>query len=244
MPYPDAIAAGAIAIFEEKYGDQVRVIAFGDFSTELCGGTHARATGEIGLLKVLSESGIAAGVRRIEAQTGLGALEWVRAREALLERAAGLLRVPAAEVPERIERLLDERRALERELEGLRAAARGAASQDLTKSAREVAGVRVLSARVDGTDAKSLRGMVDDLRSRLGSAIVLLAAEEGGRVSLAIGVTPDLVARFRAGDLVREVSQVLGGKGGGRPDFAQGGGSDPARLDDAFRRLDELVGGA
>ncbi len=244
MPYPDAIAAGAVAIFEEKYGDQVRVIAFGDFSTELCGGTHARATGEIGLLKILSESGIAAGVRRIEAQTGLGALEWVRAREQLLERAAGLLRVPPAELPERLERLLDERRALERELESLRAAARGQASSDLTKSVREVAGVRVLSARVDGTDAKSLRGMVDDLRNRLGSAVVLLAAEEGGKVSLAIGVTPDLVARFRAGDLVREISQVLGGKGGGRPDFAQGGGSDPARLDAAFRRLDALVAGA
>ncbi len=244
LPYAEAIASGAVAIFEEKYGEQVRVISFGDFSTELCGGTHARATGEIGLLKILAESGIAAGVRRIEAQTGLGALAFLRAREDLLERAAALLRVPAAELPERLERLLEERRALERELGGLRAAARGAVSRDLTKAAREVAGVRVLSARVDGTDAKSLRGMVDELRSRLGSAIVLLAAEEGGKVSLALGVTPDLVARFPAGDLVREISQVVGGKGGGRPDFAQGGGSDPSRLDDAFRRLDALVGGA
>jgi alanyl-tRNA synthetase len=243
MPYPDAIAEGAIAIFEEKYGEQVRVISFGDFSTELCGGTHARATGEIGLLKILSESGIAAGVRRIEAQTGLGALEWMREREALLERAAGLLRVPATELPERIGRLLEERRSLERELESLRAAARGAASQDLTRAAREVAGVRLLAARVDGTDAKSLRGMVDDLRGRLGSAIVLLAAEEGGRLSLALGVTPDLVARFPAGDLVREIGRVVGGKGGGRPDFAQGGGGDPARLEDAFRRLEALVAG-
>jgi alanyl-tRNA synthetase len=244
MAYPEAIAAGAVAIFEEKYGDQVRVISFGPFSTELCGGTHARATGEIGLLKVLAESGIASGVRRIEAQTGLGALEWVRAREALLERTASLLRVPAAELPERVERLLDERRALERELEGLRAAARGAASRDLTQAAREVAGVRVLAARVDGGDPKSLRSLVDELRSRLGSGIVLRAAEAEGRVSVALGVTPDLVARFRAGDLVREVCAVLGGKGGGRPDFAQGGGPDAARLDEAFRRLEALVGGA
>jgi alanyl-tRNA synthetase len=241
MAYPDAIAAGAIAIFEEKYGELVRVISFGDVSTELCGGTHARATGEIGLLRVLSESGIAAGVRRIEALTGLGALAWVREREDLLERAAGLLRAPVAELPERVERLLEERRALERELEGIRAAARGAASRDLSSAAREIGGVRVLAARVDGVDAKNLRSMVDDLRQRLGSAIVLLAAEEGGKVSVALGVTSDLTERFRAGDLVREISQVLGGKGGGRPDFAQGGGSDPARLDDAFRRLDALV---
>jgi alanyl-tRNA synthetase len=244
MAFAEAIAAGAVAIFEEKYGDQVRVISFGPFSTELCGGTHARATGEIGLLKILSESGIAAGVRRIEAQTGLGALGWMRAREDLLERAAALLRAPTAEIPERIERLLDERRALERELEGLRAAARGAASRDLTQAAREVAGVRVLAARVDGVDPKSLRSLVDDLRNRLGSAIVLLAVEAEGRVSVALGVTPDLVARFRAGDLVREVCAVLGGKGGGRPDFAQGGGPDAARLDAAFRRLEALVGGA
>jgi alanyl-tRNA synthetase len=241
MSYPDAISAGALAIFEEKYGDQVRVISFGEVSTELCGGTHAGATGELGLLRILSESGIAAGVRRIEALTGQGALEWVRGREELLERASGLLRAPVAELPERIERLLEERRTLERELEGLRAAARGAASRDLTETAREVGGVRVLAARVDGVDGKSLRGMVDDLRQRLGSAIVLLAAEEDGKVSIALGVTPDLTARFRAGDLVREISQILGGKGGGRPDFAQGGGNDPARLDEAFRRLDALI---
>jgi len=244
MAYPDAIAAGAIAIFEEKYGDQVRVISFGPYSTELCGGTHARATGEIGLLKVVSESGIASGVRRIEAQTGLGALAWLREREALLERAAGLLRVPPAELPERLERLLEERRGLERELEAIRAAARGAASRDLGASAREIGGVRVVAARVDGVDPKNLRSMVDDLRNRLGSGIVLLAAEAEGRASVALGVTPDLVERFRAGDLVREVCAALGGKGGGRPDFAQGGGPDAARLDAAFARLEALVRGA
>ncbi len=243
MPYADAIAAGAVAIFEEKYGDQVRVIRFGDVSTELCGGTHAGATGEIGLLRIVAESGIASGVRRIEALTGLGAIDWERGREELLERSAALLRVSPTELPDRLERLLEERRGLERELEGFRAAARGAASRDLTASSREVAGVRVLAARVDGVDAKSLRGMVDDLRQRLGSAIVLLAAEDGGRLTLALGVTADLTARFRAGDLVREISQVVGGKGGGRPDFAQGGGTEPSRLDDAFRRLDALIEG-
>src|SRR5262249_27138341 len=134
-------------------------------------------------------------------------------------------------------------RGLERELESLRAAARGAASRDLTQSAREVGGVRVLAARVDGVDAKSLREMVDDLKNRLGSGVVLLAAEDAGKVAVALGVTADLTPRLRAGDPVREVSQVLGGKGGGRPDFAQGGGSDASRLDDAFRRLDALVAG-
>jgi alanyl-tRNA synthetase len=241
MGYPEAVASGAIAIFEEKYGDEVRVVSFGECSTELCGGTHARATGDIGLLKILSESGIASGVRRIEALTGLGALAWLRNQERALQEAAQLLRVTPAELPARVEKLLEERREKERELESLRASRRGAASKDLGAAAREVAGVRLVTARVEGADGKSLRGMVDELRARLGSGIVLLAAEEGGRVALALGVTPDLVSRHRAGDLIREVALVVGGKGGGRPDFAQAGGSEPARLDAAFARLEELL---
>jgi alanyl-tRNA synthetase len=244
MSYPEAIASGAVAIFDEKYGDVVRVIQFGDFSTELCGGTHARATGEIGLLKILSESGIASGVRRIEALTGLGALSHLRSQEKTLRSASDLLRVAAAEVPARIEKLLEDRRGAEREIEQLRSAQRGKASKDLSRDAREVAGVRVVASRVAGAEAKELRGMVDDLRSQLTSGIVLLAAETNGQVSLALGVTKDLTDRYRAGEMIREVAIVVGGKGGGRPDFAQAGGTDPSKIDAAFERLDALIAGS
>ncbi len=241
MAYPEAIAAGAVAIFEEKYGERVRVISFGPYSTELCGGTHARATGDIGLLKILSDSGIASGVRRIEAATGLAALAIFRDQERSLERVAAALKTSVTEVPERVEKLISERREAEREIEKLRAAKRGAATGDLSASAKDLAGVNVVMARVEGVDAKDLRPLVDQLRQKLGSGVVLLAAEQDGRVSLALGVTPDLVGRFRAGDLVREVANVVGGKGGGRPDFAQAGGNDASQLDAAFERLAALI---
>ena len=244
MSYPEAIGSGAVAIFDEKYGDVVRVVQFGDFSTELCGGTHASATGEIGLLKILSESGIASGVRRIEALTGLGALSHLRSQERALRSASELLRVSAAEVPARIEKLLEDRRSAEQEIERLRSAQRGEASKDLTRDAKEISGVRVVAARVAGVGAKDLRGMVDDLRSQLTSGIVLLAAETNGQVSLALGVTKDLTDRYRAGDLIREIATVVGGKGGGRRGFAQAGGSDPSKIDDAFERLDALIAGS
>ena len=243
MSYPEAIESGAVAIFDEKYGDVVRVVQFGDFSTELCGGTHACATGEIGLLKILSESGIASGVRRIEALTGLGALNHLRNSEKALRSASELLRVSAAEVPARIEKLLEDRRSAEREVERLRSAQRGVASKDFTRDAREISGVRVIATRVAGAEAVELRGMVDDLRSQLTSGIVLLAAETNGQVSLALGVTKDLTDRYRAGDMIREIATVVGGKGGGRPDFAQAGGSDPSKIDAAFERLDALIAG-
>src|SRR5262245_1782938 len=241
MPYADAVEAGAIALFGEKYGDRVRVISFGEFSTELCGGTHARATGEIGLLKVIGESGIASGVRGVEALTGLGALEHLRAQERTLGRLSELLRAPVGEITTRVEKLLEEKRAAEQEVARLRAAQRGAASADLSSEAREIAGTRVIRAKVDGVSGVELRGMIDDLRNKLGSGIVLLAAVEEGRVSLALGVTPDLTRRWKAGDLVREIAGVVCGKGGGRPDFAQAGGNQPERLDDAFARLEQLL---
>jgi alanyl-tRNA synthetase len=243
MPYDEAVESGAVAIFDEKYGDEVRVVSFGDFSTELCGGTHAGASGDIGLLKILSESGIAAGVRRIEALTGLGALAHLRGQERSLRHVAELLRSPLTEVPERVEKLLDERRNAEREIERLRQAQRGEASRDLTGQAREVGGIRLLTARVEGVEGKELRSMVDDLRARLESGVVLLASESDGSVALALGVTKDLTKRYRAGDLVREVASVVGGRGGGRPDFAQAGGGDPSKLDEAFERLDALIAG-
>ncbi len=241
LPYKQAIAEGAVAIFEEKYGDEVRVISFGDFSTELCGGTHAKASGDIGLLKVISEQGIAAGVRRIEALTGAGALAHLRQQEHALRRVAELLKAPVGEVPARIEKLLEERRVLEKDLEKMRAERRGAASGDLLGQAREVAGVRVLAVKADGADGGDLRAMVDDLRQKLGSGIVLLAAENEGRVTLALGVTTDLVARFQAGTLIRGVAEIVGGKGGGKADFAQAGGRDAARIPEALAKLVALV---
>jgi alanyl-tRNA synthetase len=244
MTYPEAIESGAIAIFEEKYGDLVRVVQFGDFSTELCGGTHARATGDIGLLKIVAETGIAAGVRRIEAMTGLGALAHLRRQDRTLFAVADLLKSPVAEVATRVEKLLDERRGAEREIDRLRAAQRGEASKDLSGSAKEIAGIKVIASRIDGVAPKELRGMVDQLRDQLQSGVVLLAVESEGRVSLALGVTRDLTGRCRAGDLIREIAQVVGGKGGGRPDFAQAGGNDPSQLDSAFDRLEALIAAA
>ncbi len=246
LSYQDAITAGAIAIFEEKYGDRVRVVSFGDVSTELCGGTHARATGDIGLLKVLSETGIAAGVRRIEALTGMEALQHLRRQERTLRRIGEILKVPAEEAVRRVERLLEERRAADREIAELRKGQRGEAASDLVSRARDVNGTKVIATRAEGVKGKDLRAMVDDLRDKLRSGVVLLASESDGEVSLALGVTPDLKDKLKAGDLVREVAAVVGGKGGGRADFAQAGGNDPGRIDEAFEKLFSLVqaGGA
>ncbi|MHA7840189.1 MAG: DHHA1 domain-containing protein, partial [bacterium] len=245
MDYKSAIEAGAVAIFDEKYGDHVRVVSFGDCSTELCGGTHARATGDIGLLKIVSETGIAAGVRRIEAQTGLGALRHIREQEKLAREAARQLKVPLGELPGRVGRLLEERREAQRQIDALRARKQGAGAGDLLSSAREIGsvpGARAVIGRVEDVDAKAMRTMVDDLRNRMESGVVCLAASSGDKVLLAIGVTADLTDRFKAGDLIREVAGVVGGGGGGRPDFAQAGGKDPSRIDDALAKFAERVG--
>jgi alanyl-tRNA synthetase len=180
-------------------------------------------------------------VRRIEALTGLGALNHLRKQENALKTAADLLRVPVADVPARIEKLLEDRRTAEREVERLRSAQRGKDSKDFTRDAKQISGVRVIATRVAVAEAKELRGLVDDLRSQLTSGIVLLAAETNGQVSLALGVTKDLTDRYRAGDLIREIAIVVGGKGGGRSDFAQAGGSDPSKIDAAFERLAALI---
>jgi len=242
MSYDDAVASGAIAIFDEKYGDEVRVVSFGDCSTELCGGTHASATGDIGVLKIVSETGIAAGIRRLEAVTGMSAIEYMRGQEALAREAAELLKVPIGDLPRRVEKLIAERRTLERELESVRSADQGSQAGNLLATAREIDGGKVLAAQVEGVDAKAMRTMVDDLRNRLGPSAVMLIAENGGKVLLAVGVTKDLVSSFKAGDLIRECAQVVGGGGGGRPDFAQAGGKDPAKIDAAIERFYALTG--
>jgi alanyl-tRNA synthetase len=241
MPYSEAVKSGAIAIFEEKYGDEVRVVSFGPYSTELCGGTHTSATGDVGVLKVVSEQGIASGVRRLEALTGMGALRYIRRQEQALREAASLLKTAPAEVPARVEKLLEERKAAGREIDQLKQAQRGEAAGDLLSRVREIDGKKVLGVRLDGADAAGMRAMVDDLRGRLGSGLVLVIAESGGKVLLAVGVTKDLVGSHKAGDLIRDVAAVVGGGGGGRADFAQAGGSDPSQIDAAIERFHQLI---
>ncbi|MBK1655696.1 alanine--tRNA ligase [Allochromatium vinosum] len=239
MSLEDAKASGAMALFGEKYADQVRVLRMGEFSTELCGGTHVKAVGDIGLIKIVSETGIAAGVRRIEAITGASALEWIEADEERLLRLAGLLKGGREDVDERVTQLIDRARRLEKELEQLKAKAASSAGQDLAAQAVDIQGIKTLAARLDGADPKSLRVTLDQLKDKLGSAVVVLAAESDGKVSLVAGVTKDLTDRLKAGDLIREVAEKVGGKGGGRPDMAQAGGNDPAGLPAAL----ELVPG-
>jgi alanyl-tRNA synthetase len=241
MSLDDAKATGAMALFGEKYADQVRVLRMGGFSTELCGGTHARAVGDIGLFKILSEGGIASGVRRIEATTGANALAAVEADEERLLRLASLVRGSREDLDDKVAALLDRAKRLEKELADLKAKAAGAAGQDLAAQAEEIGGVKVLAARLDGADAKTLRDALDRLKDKLGSAIILLAAESEGKVSLVGGVTKDLTSRFKAGDLVREAAAKVGGKGGGRPDMAQAGGNDPAGLPAALALAKEWV---
>lgn len=230
MSLNDAKDSGALALFGEKYADQVRVLRMGEFSIELCGGTHVKAVGDIGLIKIVSETGVAAGVRRLEAVTGATALDVVEADEARLLHLAGLLKGSREEVGERVVQLLDKTRQLEKELEQVKAKLASSAGQDLAASAILVEGVKVLAARLDGADPKSLRATMDQLKDTLGSAVVLLATESGGKVSLVAGVTKDLTDRLKAGDLIREVAEKVGGKGGGRPDMAQAGGTDPTGL--------------
>jgi alanyl-tRNA synthetase len=241
MSLDDAKASGAMALFGEKYSEQVRVLRMGDFSTELCGGTHVKAVGDIGLVKVVGENGIASGVRRIEAVTGATALDWIEADEDRLIRLAGLLKGGRDDVDQRVVALLERSRRLEKELEQLKAKLASSAGQDLASQAILIEGIKVLAARLDGADSKALRVTLDQLKDKLGSAVVVLATEADGKVSLIAGVTKDLTDRLRAGDLIREVAEKVGGKGGGRPDMAQAGGNDPAGLPAALALVDGWV---
>ncbi len=242
MALEDAKNAGAMALFGEKYDDQVRVLRMGDFSTELCGGTHVKALGDIGLFKITVETGIASGVRRIEAVTGAGALAMVEADEARLLRIGGLIHAGKDELEEKLGKLLERNKKLEKELEQIKAKLASAAGSDLASQAVEVNGAKVLAARLDGADPKSLRDTLDQLKNKLGSAVVLLAAVNGDKVNLIAGVTKDLTDRCRAGDLVKLAAEQVGGKGGGRPDMAQAGGSDPAGVPKALELATAWVG--
>ncbi|TCO39914.1 alanine--tRNA ligase [Dokdonella fugitiva] len=237
MAYQDALDFGAIALFGEKYGDEVRVLKMGDFSTELCGGTHVGRTGDIGLFKIVGESGVAAGVRRIEAVTGAAAIAFVAEEERRLDEIGDLLSANGPEIVDKLRQVFERQKKLERELESYKAKAASSATQDLAASARKVGGVNVVAARVDGLDAKALRDGVDTLKQKLADCIVLLASASDGKVALVGGVHGAALGKVKAGEVVAHVAAQIGGKGGGRPDMAQGGGIDSPALDAALAAL-------
>jgi len=241
MGYDDAIDFGAIALFGEKYGDEVRVLRMGEFSTELCGGTHVSRTGDIGLFKIIGESGVASGVRRIEAVTGDGALAFVADEERRLAQVSALLSVSGDEVVEKLRQLFDRQKKLERELESFKAKAAGSASADLAASAVDVKGVKVVAARLEGLDAKALRDALDRLKQELADCAIVLAGAADGRASLVAGVGGSALGRIKAGDLVAHVAAAIDGKGGGRPDMAQGGGTDGPALVKALAELPDWI---
>ncbi|SBW82512.1 MULTISPECIES: alanine--tRNA ligase [Pseudomonas] len=230
-----AKAKGAMALFGEKYGDNVRVLSMGgNFSVELCGGIHANRTGDIGLLKIISEGGVASGVRRIEAVTGAAALAYLNAAEEQLKEAASLVKGSRDNLIDKLSAVLERNRALEKQLEQLQAKAASAAGDDLSASAQDVKGVNVLAARLDGQDGKALLALVDQLKNKLGRAVILLGSVHEDKVVLVAGVTKDLTGQLKAGDLMKQAAAAVGGKGGGRPDMAQGGGVDAGALDAAL----------
>jgi alanyl-tRNA synthetase len=241
LPLAEAQKRGAVAMFGEKYGDRVRVVRIGSESLEFCGGTHVRRAGDIGLFKILGESGIAQGVRRVEAVTTEGALDYLRRLEAELDRAGGQLKVSRSEVAGRVERMAADLRQLEREVAALKSKLAAGGSRDLLGEVTLVDGVKVLVTQTEVDDARALRETGDNLKNRLGSGIIVLAGVGPDRVSLLAMVTDDLTDRFHAGKLLAAIAQVLGGKGGGRPDMAQGGGRDPSKVPEALARALELV---
>jgi alanyl-tRNA synthetase len=241
MTYDDAIASGAMALFGEKYGDKVRVLRLGDFSVELCGGTHVDRTGDIGVFKVTHEGGVASGVRRIEAVSGKGALEWIEANQQTLHDLAEKLRSTPDQAASRVEQLLKRTKELEKELAAAKQALVTGQATDRTETVEEIDGIKVLATRMDGADAKTLRDAVDRFKDKLQSGVVVLGSVEDGKVRLAAGVTKNNTNRIRAGDLIKPIAEQVGGKGGGRPDFAQAGGNDASKLDEALASVTDWV---
>ena len=246
----EAIAGGAMALFGEKYGDRVRVVSIPEFSMELCGGTHVQRTGDIGLFVATEESGVAAGVRRIEALTGAGAVAWVQQQRQSLDNVLSALHTTAAQSVEAIQRLQSESKRLAREVDqlkmkvamggGARSASTGPESAD-GRDIREVSGVKLVTRRVEGLEKGALRGLSDSLRDRLGSGVVVLVSEVDGKVSLVVAVSKDLTSRVQAGRLVKELAPIVGGGGGGRPDFAEAGGKDATKIDDLLAAAPKVL---
>ena len=234
MSYDDAMSSGAMALFGEKYGNEVRVLRFGDFSVELCGGTHVKRTGDIGVFKITHEGGVASGVRRIEAVTGKGAMEWIDANQRTLQQLADMLKSQPDQAATKVEQLLKHNRDLEKKLATAKHALITGRAAEHEDNIREIAGIKVLVSRMDGVDAKVLREAVDRVKDKLQNAVVVLGSVDDGKVRLAAGVTKNNIDKIRAGDLIKPVAELVGGKGGGRPDFAQAGGNDASKLDQAL----------
>jgi alanyl-tRNA synthetase len=233
-----------MALFGEKYGDKVRVVSVPGFSLELCGGTHVRATGDIGPFVITQESGVAAGVRRIEALTGGGAVAWYQQQRGGLDRILGALNTTPDQAVEIVHRLQAETKRLARDLEQakMKAALGGGGSSSTQDDVREVKGVKVLARRVSGLEKGALRGLSDTLRDRLGSGIVVIASENDSKAALVVSVTKDLTSRVQAGRIVKEIAPIIGGGGGGRPDFAEAGGKDPSKIDELIAKAPDLIG--
>jgi alanyl-tRNA synthetase len=240
LPMDQAQKLGAMMLFGEKYGDTVRVLDIGS-SRELCGGTHVRASGEIGLFKIIAEAGVAAGVRRVEAVTGENALAYLQRLESVMAAVAGTLKVTPPEVQARLGAVLDHARALEKEVAALKGKVASAQGDELLAQAVDVKGVKVLAAQLPGADPRTLRETMDKLKDKLKTAAIVLAAVDGGKVQIAAGVTADSVARVKAGDLVNFVAQQVGGKGGGKPDLAMAGGTDAAKLPQALASVRDWI---
>src|SRR4029077_15220778 len=241
LTYEDAIRKGALAFFGDKYGDRVRVVKIGDFSTELCGGTHIHRSGEIGIFKLPFESGVAAGVRRVEAFTGEAALDLIRNYEQKLKEIGNLVRGSTDDTVEKVKKLLDRQKELEREIQKLRGQFEKDQVPELLAKKQSGDGTNVLVSQVDGVDAKQLRDMVAQLKDRLGSGVVVLASAGESNVNLVASVSADLTRRYHAGNIIKELARMVGGGGGGRPDFAQAGGKEPAKIDAALKRAEELI---
>jgi alanyl-tRNA synthetase len=241
MNVSEAIEAGATALFDEKYGDTVRVVRVGEVSMELCGGTHVRAAGDIGLFKIVSEAGIAAGVRRIEALTGTGALDFVHQIEDEHDNIAVMLKSEGGSILDRLEKMLLRQRDMQREIEALQGKLNAAASGDLLSQVVEVIGIRLLAVKVSVQDSKDLRELSDTLRDRLGSGVIVLGAEVDGKANLLVSVTPDLCEKYRAGDIIKRLAPLIGGSGGGRPEMAQAGGTMPGRLEEALEEASKTL---
>ncbi len=241
MALDDAKKSGAMALFGEKYDDNVRVLRMGEFSTELCGGTHALRTGDIGLFKILSETGIASGVRRIEAVTGDVALDYIETIQQRLTNVSDIIKSKPDSLEEKTSQLVQRTRQLEKELDTLKSKLASSAGNDLANSAQEIAGIKVLAAQLDGADSKSLRDTVDQLKNKLGSSAIILSSVDNGKITLIAGVSKDATDKIRAGDLVSHVASQVGGKGGGRPDMAQGGGNQPDNLEPALSSVNDWI---
>jgi alanyl-tRNA synthetase len=242
MAYNDAIKAGALAFFSEKYGDRVRVVRMGDFSVELCGGTHISRTGDVGMFKLEAESGVAAGVRRIEAVTGQGALETIRKREKILEEIGAQLGARDGAAVDRLEKLLAREKELEKKLRAMEQKLASGAGASSEEDVQEVRGVKIVTRKLDGVDPRTMREMADRMRQKYGSAVVALGSDLGeGKVALLVAVTPDLISKIKAGDIIKNIAPIVGGTGGGRPDLAQAGGRDASKLAEALAKVASLV---